>query len=223
MKQRQWLVPTAVALSFHALLLFGFRSGHIVPPPHPPAPGLTGDPVPPQTVQIEATAVPEDSFDSDPVSSPAPAVPVIIEPPPSNPVDKITIPQNDRVVTSVNHAPVKLFGPPGEGDGIGSVGGPHHGPVPSSWLDNIPRTRAQLAPVYPYEARVAGRPGEVWVEFTVDEAGRVLAPHVLRSTDPVFETPTLQAVAKWRFEPGRKDGRVVRFRMAVPVAFAVNP
>jgi protein TonB len=61
------------------------------------------------------------------------------------------------------------------------------------------------------------------VEFVVDEAGHVLDPHVLRSSNPLFEAPTLRAVAKWRFEPGRKDGRVVRFRMAVPVEFAVNP
>ena len=60
------------------------------------------------------------------------------------------------------------------------------------------------------------------MEFVVDEAGRVLDPHVVRSNDPVFEAPTLRAVAKWRFEPGRKNGQVVRFRMSVPVAFAVN-
>ena len=57
--------------------------------------------------------------------------------------------------------------------------------------------------------------------YVVDEAGHVLDPHVVRSSEPIFEAPTLRAVAKWRFEPGQVHGRPVRFRMAVPVAFAV--
>ncbi len=105
---------------------------------------------------------------------------------------------------------------PRVGPGKGSI-------IPSTALDNLPRTRAQLAPAYPDEARRNGRAGEVLVEFIVDENGRVLDPHVMHSNDPIFDAPTLRAVAKWRFEPGRKNGRVVRFRMAVPVAYAVNP
>ena len=105
---------------------------------------------------------------------------------------------------------------------FGRVGGVSAGPVRSDLLDNAPRTRTQIAPVYPYEAKVNGRPGEVVVEFIVDESGRVLEPRVVRSTDPIFEAATVRAVSKWRFEPGRRDGRVVRFRMAVPVAFALN-
>jgi periplasmic protein TonB len=89
-------------------------------------------------------------------------------------------------------------------------------------LDNTPRTRTQVAPVYPYEAKASGRTGEVFVEFTVDESGRVLDPRVVRSSDRVFEEPTLRAVLKWRFEPGRLHGKVVRFRMAVPVQFNLN-
>jgi TonB family protein len=70
-------------------------------------------------------------------------------------------------------------------------------------LDNSPRTRAQAAPVYPSEARRQGLAGEVWVEFMVDEDGRVLNPRVVRSSDAMFESATLNAVLKWRFEPGQ--------------------
>jgi protein TonB len=38
----------------------------------------------------------------------------------------------------------------------------------------------------------------------------------------MFEEPTLRAVAKWQFEPGRRDGRIVKFRMTVPVLFNLN-
>ncbi len=60
------------------------------------------------------------------------------------------------------------------------------------------------------------------VEFIVEETGRVLDPRVLDSTDRVFEEATLRAVAKWRFEPGTRDGRIVRFRMTVPGVFSLG-
>ncbi|MBS0663516.1 MAG: energy transducer TonB [Verrucomicrobia bacterium] len=106
--------------------------------------------------------------------------------------------------------------------GIGPGAGPGGGVESVDGLDRVPRTRLQASPVYPYEARKDGRGGEVIVAFTVDEQGRVVNPVVVRSTDPAFEGPTLRAVARWRFEPGRKNGRVVRFRLAVPVQFALN-
>jgi protein TonB len=60
------------------------------------------------------------------------------------------------------------------------------------------------------------------VEFVVDEAGRVMHPFVVRSSRAGFEAPTLRAVEKWRFEPGKKDGRAVRFRMQIPVTFSLK-
>jgi protein TonB len=67
-----------------------------------------------------------------------------------------------------------------------------------------------------------GLGGEVWVEFALDEAGRVLRARVVRSSDPMFDEPTLRAVAKWRFEPGRKNGRPVSFRMVAPVNYRLS-
>jgi periplasmic protein TonB len=62
----------------------------------------------------------------------------------------------------------------------------------------------------------------VVVEFIVDERGRVIEPRVVRSTNRIFDDATLQAVAKWQFEPGRRDGKIVRFRMSAPVVFSLN-
>jgi protein TonB len=104
----------------------------------------------------------------------------------------------------------------------GSGPGGRIGPVMPVELDNAPRTRFQAAPHYPLGAKTAGLTGEVLVEFIVDENGHVIDPHVRRSTDRVFEESTLRAVAKWQFEPGRRAGRIVRFRMAVPVVFNLN-
>jgi len=89
-------------------------------------------------------------------------------------------------------------------------------------LDRTPRTKVRVAPMYPAEARGQGVTGEVVVEFVVDEAGRVMRPRVVRSTDSRFESATLRAVEKWRFEPGTRHGVPVRFRMAVPVVFSLE-
>jgi protein TonB len=89
-------------------------------------------------------------------------------------------------------------------------------------LDNPPRTRLQAAPMFPFEAKRDGRTGEVLVEFVVNEHGRVLDPKVVRSSHAMFEEPTLRAVSKWQFEPGRQRGRIVSFRMVVPVVFSLN-
>jgi protein TonB len=44
----------------------------------------------------------------------------------------------------------------------------------------------------------------------------------VRSSSHAFEEPTLRAIAKWRFEPGRRGGQIVRFRMQVPVVFKLD-
>lgn len=89
-------------------------------------------------------------------------------------------------------------------------------------LDNPPRARLQASPMYPLEAKRTDREGTVLIEFTVDEGGMVLDPKVMSSTDRIFDEATLRAVAKWRFEPGRRAGRIVRFRMALPVVFSLS-
>jgi protein TonB len=53
----------------------------------------------------------------------------------------------------------------------------------------------------------------------VDRDGRVRNAKVLSSTDPAFEGAALSAVKKWKFEPGKRKGQAVRFRMRVPVTF----
>lgn len=89
-------------------------------------------------------------------------------------------------------------------------------------LDNAPRARFQPAPVYPFEAKHTGITGQVQVEFIVDERGDVREPRIVSSSNRIFEETTLRAVTKWRFEPGRRQGGIVKFRMSVPVMFNLN-
>lgn len=85
-------------------------------------------------------------------------------------------------------------------------------------LDQKPRVVHQPGPVLDAAAR-RKTPGTVHILFVVDEQGRVENPVVQKSTDPVFERPALSAVRQWRFEPGKRNGKPVRFRMRVPVTF----
>ena len=88
-------------------------------------------------------------------------------------------------------------------------------------LDQKPRVVYQPGPALSAELRRKA-PGTVTILFTVDENGRVVDPLVQSATDPVFERSALAAVKQWKFEPGKKNGQPVRFRMRVPITFPAS-
>lgn len=94
--------------------------------------------------------------------------------------------------------------------------------VRSEELDRAPRVRSQVAPGCFFETNRLSSVETVTVEFVVDERGRVLNSRVKQSTNPILNGPAVRAVAQWTFEPGRRNGRVVRFKMAVPIVFSAN-
>jgi protein TonB len=85
-------------------------------------------------------------------------------------------------------------------------------------LDQKPRIIHQPSPQLTPQMRKR-TPGTVYVIFIVDEKGRVVQPKVQRSSDPIFDRPSLAAVKRWKFEPGKRAGKPVRFRMRVPISF----
>jgi protein TonB len=85
-------------------------------------------------------------------------------------------------------------------------------------LDQRPRPTYRVGPRMTAKLRKR-TPGKVYVIFIVDEQGRVVNPKVERSSDPIFNQPAINAVKRWRFEPGKRGGRSVRFRMRVPITF----
>ncbi len=213
-----YILPVAVAAAIHAVALFGFtKSPRDVVPKENREILICGGPLlVPDVVELPEpsgeTSAEKKTIEPPPVTQPEPFTPVIdsgftITPPPIDPAAT----RDDSTII-----PTKFV------SDIGPGNGPGVGPILSTLLDNSPRTRLQAAPNYPHSAKMAGLTGEVLVEFTVDESGRVIEPHVVRSTDQMFEESTLRAVAKWQFEPGRRAGRIVRFRMAVPVVFNLN-
>jgi protein TonB len=85
-------------------------------------------------------------------------------------------------------------------------------------LDQKPRIVHQ--PAAPIDPKLRKRtPATVYVIFTVDERGKVVDPRVQGSTDAQFERHALATVKQWKFEPGKRRGQPVRFRMHVPVNY----
>ena len=85
-------------------------------------------------------------------------------------------------------------------------------------LDQKPRIIYDAQPQFPPALKKLA-PATVYIVFIVDQRGRVENPMVQSSTDSSFDAPALAAVRQWKFEPGKRNGEPVRFRMRVPITF----
>src|ERR1017187_3737693 len=85
-----------------------------------------------------------------------------------------------------------------------------------------PRVIRQYRPKYPYSMRESQMRGDVLVQFIVDIDGHVRRPYVVRSLNPAFDAPALEAVSNWTFEPGRVNSVPVYTHMQVPIYFSLH-
>jgi protein TonB len=104
-------------------------------------------------------------------------------------------------------------------DGVAGKGGDVDAIFSLSDLDQKPRVVYQPAPIYPPELARKGLQGTVYVLFVVDQNGRPQNIKVQKSTHPSFNNPAIKAVKSWKFEPGKRKGKAVQFRMRVPITF----
>lgn len=75
---------------------------------------------------------------------------------------------------------------------------------------------------YPEIAKNAGIEGRVFVQFVVDERGRVVDPVVVRGIGGGCDEEALRAVRTVTFKPGRQQGEPVRVRMSLPITFRLG-
>ena len=94
--------------------------------------------------------------------------------------------------------------------------------VDMSELEKKPEPISQAAPVYPSDLRKAKKEGVVTILCLVSAVGRVEEVQVENSTLPEFEKPALDAIRKWRFRPGQKDGKDVATYLRCPIAFRIT-
>lgn len=87
-------------------------------------------------------------------------------------------------------------------------------------LERRPEPVAQAAPSYPRELAKAKIEGTVVMAFVIDETGKVEDPRVESSSRPEFEKPALEAIRRWRFKPGEREGKPVRTFVKQPFRFS---
>src|SRR5664279_4200882 len=104
------------------------------------------------------------------------------------------------------------FGP-GEGGGFGGgvvrVGG---GVTPPALLFKV-------EPEYSEEARKAKYQGTVLLYVQVDPSGKAVNMRVLHSLGLGLDEKAMEAVKKWKFKPGVKDGKAVTVEAQIEVNF----
>lgn len=88
-------------------------------------------------------------------------------------------------------------------------------------LDEVPVALLEPRAVVPAGLRPVRTPPPVEVTFVVDAEGMVREPRLASAVDadPAIEQAVLDALARWRFRPGRKDSQPVSTRLSMPVAF----
>ncbi len=75
---------------------------------------------------------------------------------------------------------------------------------------------------YPEQARRAGVEGRVFVQFVVDEEGRVTQPKVTCGIGAGYDEEAVRVVRQVRFRPGRHRGLHVPVKMTLPVTFRLR-
>jgi periplasmic protein TonB len=78
-------------------------------------------------------------------------------------------------------------------------------------------------PAYPGEALARGEAGTVLLRLSIGLDGRVERVEKLRSSGfPTLDDAAMSAVARWRFQPARADGRPVASQRDQPVRFVLD-
>ncbi|ADP85297.1 energy transducer TonB [Nitratidesulfovibrio vulgaris] len=87
-------------------------------------------------------------------------------------------------------------------------------------VDAPPSVCSKVPPDYPRRARRTGTEGRVVLRLLVHENGAPGHLSVVESTPPgIFDQSAMEAVARWRFAPGRREGRAVPTWVLLPVRF----
>jgi TonB family protein len=151
----------------------------------------------------------------------------------------------DAPVPNVNLAqfgdPFGRIGPPssgpgsgggigsGSGGGVGSGRGPGVGPGEGGGFGGgvyrvgngvtAPTLIYKVEPEYSEEARKAKYQGTVILYVEINERGLPQNPRVIRAVGLGLDEKAIEAVMKWRFRPGMKDGKPVTVAAQVEVNF----
>jgi len=120
--------------------------------------------------------------------------------------------------------------PGGVGDGSGAGAGTGVGEGSETDEETVwqpggdvvaPRILFQVQPRYPSAARLVKVEGIVIIEAVIDASGQIRDARVLRG-HPLLDEAALEALRRWRFEPGRLNGRPVAVYFTLTVNFRLR-
>ena len=165
---------------------------------------------------------PDDTLETTNVPLPPPPEPIDIKPP--QPRTSAARPERIDTVDPVIPRPADdgpiVFADPlppvpgptgtatGTGDGTGTAIDPPAPPAPVIVAPGLdPRYAGDLQPDYPAAERRMGNPGKVTVRVLIGPDGRVKQVEPVSATsDAFFRATRDQALRRWRFRPGTRDG-----------------
>jgi periplasmic protein TonB len=117
----------------------------------------------------------------------------------------------------------------GPGGGVGSGRGPGYGPGSGGNMGggayrigggvSPPSVILKVEPEYSEEARKAKFQGTVVLFVVVDEKGNPRELKVIRPLGLGLDQKAIEAVEKWKFRPGMKDGKPVAVQATIEVNF----
>jgi protein TonB len=117
----------------------------------------------------------------------------------------------------------------GPGGGVGSGRGPGYGPGSGGNMGggayrigggvSSPTVIFKVEPEYSEEARKAKFQGTVILFVVVDEKGNPRDLKVIRPLGLGLDQKAIEAVEKWKFNPGKKDGKPVAVQATIEVNF----
>ena len=211
MRKDLWIGGIAATVAHSAAVWFSLFQ------PHPPARVRVGIDEAPR-VMIAPPPLPDEVEETDePEDRPPPslAAPSLAELPSPLPTDGFVQPlQPNPPRTDGGDVRVIPTGP------IISITGPKIFNLVD--LSQQPVPTATPRPQYPFAMRAAGVEGTVLVDFIVDEHGLVQRVTALEGPSTDFKVAAVEALRRWRFRPGIKDGRAVRTHMQIPLVFSLQ-
>lgn len=90
-------------------------------------------------------------------------------------------------------------------------------------VDQMPRIISQMIPVYPEKAKKAGVEGRVIVKLWIDTKGDVRKAILMKSSDEIFDKPSLDAAMKYKFSPAMYRDNPVSVWVIIPFTYRLKP
>jgi TonB family protein len=87
---------------------------------------------------------------------------------------------------------------------------------------NMSSFRRALERAYPAHLRGGRVQGSVLVRMRVNTEGVPTVPHIVRSSNPEFNQPTLETIVMLRFRPARVDGKPVNVWVELPIEWTIS-